>query len=185
MAPALRLWLAFSALGAGLIHLAVGAGAPFPLSVLLVGFGVAELGWGAATLYAGRVVLQRVALGATLVPVAVWATTATLGSGLGVTAASTGLPIFPMFVASLFNVFLGVSLAVMARRHSNPATTGSAEAPASGWKFMTALILGGLIVSGLTTPALAATNAGLYATPHGSHTVPALEIPERDGHGDH
>ncbi|MBB5643128.1 hypothetical protein [Cryobacterium roopkundense] len=184
MAPAIRLWLAFSALGAGLIHLAVGAGAPFPLSVLLVGFGIAEIGWGVAALSTGRLVVQRVALGATLVPVAVWAATATLGSGLGVTAASTGLPLFPMFVASAFNVFLAVSLALIARTSSDGAATVT-QAPASGWKFMTALVLGGLIFSGLTTPALAATNAGLYATPHGSHSVPGVEVPAGGSHDGH
>jgi len=50
---------------------------------------------------------------------------------------------------------------------------------------MTALILGGLIFSGLTTPALAATNAGLYATPHGSHSIPALEFLDGGGHEGH
>lgn len=127
--------------------------------------------------------LHRTTLIATLIPVAVWAATATLGSGLGVAAIATGLPLFPMFVASVFNVFLAVSLVVIARRAANGTAAPVSQAPASGWKFMTALILGGLIFSGLTTPALAATNAGLYATPHGSHSIPALEF--LDGGGGH
>jgi len=185
VAPAIRLLLAFSALGAGLIHLAVGAGAPFPLWVLLVGFGIAELGWAVATLYTGRIVLPRLTLGGSLVPVAVWAATATLGSGLGVSAQATGLPLFPMFIASLFNIFLAATLAVLARNAANSTRRPLAPEKPAGWKFATALVLGGVIFSGLTTPALAATNAGLYAVPHGSHSIPALEFLESDSHAGH
>ncbi|TDW30148.1 hypothetical protein [Cryobacterium psychrophilum] len=185
MAPTIRLLLAFSAIGAGLIHLAVGAGAPFPLSVLLVGFGIAELGWAVATLSTGRIVLPRLMLGGALVPVAVWAATATLGSGLGVSAQATGLPLFPMFIASLFNIFLAVTLAVIARKAASGLGKSIESAKPAGWKFATALVLGGVIFSGLTTLALAATNAGLYAVPHGSHSVPGLEFLESDAHAGH
>ncbi|MDH6235391.1 hypothetical protein [Cryobacterium sp. CG_9.6] len=190
MTPAIRILLAFSALGAGLIHLAIGAGAPFPLSVLLVGFGVAELGWAVATLATGRIIWPRITLGGALIPVAVWAVTVALGSGLGVTAADTGLPLYPMLVASLFNVFLAVALTVIGRQRANPAkTAGTTEtatpAKPAGWKFATALVVGGLVFSGLTTPALAGTNAGLYAVPHGSHSVPGLESLNGGGHAGH
>ncbi|WP_105036210.1 hypothetical protein [Cryobacterium aureum] len=171
MTPVIRMWLGFAALGAALIHLAVGAGAPLPLSILLVGFGLAELGWAVVTLSQTRPVAIRVVFGATLIPVLVFATTATLGSGLGVSAAETGLPMYPMVIASLFNLYLAGSLAVIIRKKANtsPSTERTRKvAQPGGWRFLTALVVAGLVVSGLTTPALAATNAGLYAVPHGA-----------------
>ena len=173
MSPVIRTWISFAALGAALIHLAVGVTAPFPLSVLLVGFGIAELGWGIATLAMGRITIPRIVVGAALIPVFIWGATAALGSGLGVTSAQTGLPLYPMAVASLFNVFLAATVAIAVRRASNevhpPAGTAAhAAATPSGWRFLTALTLGGVLFSGLTTPALAATDAGQLAVPHGS-----------------
>ena len=47
--------MALASLGVGLVHLAVGAGSPLFLAILLVGFGIAELGWGIALLARGRV----------------------------------------------------------------------------------------------------------------------------------
>lgn len=191
-----RLWLAFAALGAGMIHIAVGASAPFPLAMLLVGFGVAELAWGVAVLVRGRLLLVQAVLGAALIPVFIWGATATLGSGLGVSPEATGLPVHPMAVASMFNIVLAGGIAVYLRRsarkpvavavgaasaadaRSTPLDTAvpSAAAPATalpaadaqGWRFLTALTLGAILFSGLTTPALAATGAGQLAVPHGT-----------------
>ena len=163
-----RLWLAFAALGAGLIHVAVGASAPFPLSVILVGFGLAELGWGVATLVRGRLLAPRTMMGIALIPVFVWGTTATLGSGLGVSAEATGLPVFPMMIASLFNLVLAAGLALHERRAARGGAAEPAASGSQGWRFVTALTLGAVIFSGLTTPALAATKAGDLAVPHGT-----------------
>ena len=38
---------------------------------------------------------------------------------------------------------------------------------------------------GLTTPALAATEVGSHAVPHGSHGVTEVIVPESGGHGSH
>jgi len=180
MSAVTRLWFAFAALGAGLIHVAVGASAPFPLAVLLVGFGIAELTWGIAALSLGRLPVPRAVTGAALIPVFVWGATAALGSGLGVSTEATGLPLFSMTVASFFNLFLAVVMAVHQRRSSAAAAAAfelgepvagqgrPVPAAASGWRFLTALTLGGVIFSGLTTPALAATDAGQLAVPHGT-----------------
>ncbi|MDJ0348669.1 hypothetical protein [Cryobacterium sp. PH29-G1] len=205
MSPVIRTWLGFAALGAALIHLAVGATAPFPLSVLLVGFGLAELAWGIATLATGRVLTARIVVGATLIPVLIWGATAVLGSGLGVTSAQTGLPLYPMAVASLFNLFLAATVAIALRRAANgpptavgaaalraatpsastpSASTSSASSP-SGWRFLTGLVVGGFLLSALTTPALAATEVGSHAVPHGSHGVTQLIVPNSGGHGSH
>lgn len=185
MSPVMRTWLGFAALGSALIHLAVGATAPFPLSVLLVGFGVAELGWGIATLATGRVLAAKTVAGAALIPVLIWGATAALGSGLGVTNAEIGLPLYPMGVASLFNIFLAATVAIALRRAPNgPPTPVGAAAPA-GWRFLTGLVLGGFLLSALTTPALAATEVGSHAVPHGSHGVTELIVPDSADHRSH
>ncbi|WP_104083438.1 hypothetical protein [Cryobacterium sp. Y11] len=197
MSPVVRTWLGFAALGAALIHLAVGVTAPLTLSVLLLGFGVAELGWGIATLAAGRVLVPRVIVGAALIPVFMWGTTVVLGSGLGVTSSQTGLLLYPMAVASLFNIFLAATVAI-ALRHSppglpTPATLGTSvvgtsavgAATPSGWRFLTGLIVGGFLISALTTPALAATEVGSHAVPHGSHKVTEPTVPNSGGHDAH
>ena len=218
MTPISRLWLAFSAIGAGTIHLAVGASAPVLLMITLVGLGAAELGWGAVTLVRGRALAPGAALFGALIPVFVWGAVATLGSGLGVPAAATGLPLQPMATATLFDLFLAGSLALVLRRtrratntgstttststpgrvpnsgvaaesgpnHPEPARIGrqllnsaqsSAGETAGGWRFLAALTLAALVVSGLTTPALAATDAGAHAVPHGSHGLPLAPSP--------
>jgi len=191
-----RLWLAFAAMGAGTIHLAVGASAPVLLAIVLVGFGTAELGWGVVTLVRGRLVAADLALFGALIPILVWGATATLGSGFGLPAGATGLPLFPMTVASLFGVFIAAALAIGRRTAdrgirqcgvpgtAEPGTgrTDTAAAP-QGWRFLAALTIGGLLFSGLTTPALAATEAGAHAVPHGSHGLPASTSPTLDPTG--
>jgi hypothetical protein len=189
MSPVTRIWIGFAALGAALIHLAVGVTAPFPLSVLLVGFGIAELGWGIATLARDRIIVPRIIVGAALIPVFVWGATAALGSGLGVTSAQTGLPLYPMAVASLFNIFLAASVAI-AQRHAPgiPTPVGAAlhgNAAPRGWRFLTGVVAGGFLLSALATPALAATEVGSHAAPHGSHGVTAVIMPESVDHGSH
>lgn len=178
MTPVIRLWLAFAAIGAALIHLAVGASAPLPLAFILVGLGIAELGWGVATLVRGFIVAPTVTLVAALAPVFIWGAAATLGSGVGVPAESMALPLLPMAVASLFDIFLSVSLAVIRRRVLCGHTPSADAAAPEGWRFLAGLVIGGVLFSGLTTPALAATDAGLYAVPHGSHSIPGLQLPE-------
>ena len=190
MSSVFRIWLAMAAIGAALIHLAVGAGAPLPLSIILVGLGIAELGWGVVTLIRGRMVARDATIALALVPVFVWAATALLGGGLGVSADETGLPFYPMAVASLFGIGLSGALAINRRREANRATTDAAaaslrtptELPA--WGFLAAVMISSLVFSGLTTTALSATKAGEHAVPHGTHSVPAPDAPPST-HSDH
>ncbi|TFB52558.1 hypothetical protein [Cryobacterium tagatosivorans] len=199
MTPVARTWLAFAAIGAALVHLAVGAGAPLPLAIILVGFGIAELGWGVATLIRGRVLAPDATVALALVPIFVWGITAILGSGLGVSADATGLPFYPMAVASFFDIALACSLAWSRRSEARdidarPATTDAAASPRAdvavaspqpqaAWRFLAALMVGGMLFSGQTTSALAATRAGEFAVPHGSHSTPGTDAP--GGHTDH
>jgi hypothetical protein len=201
MTPVVRIWLAFSAIGAALIHFAVGASAPLVLGIILVVFGLAELGWGALVLIRSRLLAPGIVLGAALGPVIVWAAALSLGSGFGLPVVAVALPLFPMFIASLFNLFLAGSMAVLRRRAASrgpgPLSADAASVTASvpvsdpasdpaGWRFLTGLILAGFLVAGLTTPALAATDAGAHAVPHGAHAVPGLEFLDGGhGHGEH
>jgi hypothetical protein len=72
----------------------------------------------------------------------------------------------PLAAACLLQFGLAISIAVEVRR----ATKAGSTQPAAGWRFVVGLVLGGLIVSGIATPALAATHAGEYAVPHGEHS---------------
>lgn len=185
MTPLVRIWLAFSAIGAALIHLAVGASAPLVLGIILVGFGLAELGWGVLVLIRSRLLVPGIVLTAALGPVIVWAAAISLGFGLP--AEAVALPLFPMLVASLFDLFLAGSLAVRRRRalaRSSGALSTATTPDPQGWRFVTGLILAGFLVSGLTTPALAATDAGSHAVPHGSHSIPGFEFLD-GGHAHH
>jgi hypothetical protein len=187
----IRVWLAFAAIGAALIHLAVGAGAPLLLAVALVGLGIAELGWGVAVLVRGRLLWPDVVLLAGLAPVFLWGVVAALGGGFGLPP-EAALPLFPLAVASLFNLFVAGVLAANRRRAGTatptaaPGLSAGAAAASSpqGWRFLTGVIVAGFLFSGLTTPALAATDAGTQAAPHGSHSIPGLDY-LNGGHSHH
>ena len=185
MSPVVHTWLGFAALGAALIHLAVGVTAPFPLSVLFLGFGSAELCWGIATLATGRALLPRIVMGAALVPAVSWGLAVLLGSGLGTTITSTGLPLYPLATASLFNLFLFATVALSLRRAPTGLPAAIDTVTPTGWRSLTGLVAGGFLLSALTTPALAATEVGSRAVPHGPHGMSAVTLPDSgptDGH---
>lgn len=165
MATLAPVWLAFLAFGAALIHLAVGASATAPLAVVLVGLGVAELGWGVLVLIRNRVVAARTTLVLTLAPVLLWGGIAGMGGGLGLAPDALRLPFFPLAVASLFTLAIAAGIAVALRRSGRSPAASSGP----GRRYLLGLISAGVLVAGLTTPALAATEAGRQAVPHGSH----------------
>lgn len=174
MSPITRIWVAFAALGAAMIYLAVGASAPIPVALVLVAFGLTGLVWGVAVLVRGRLVTPNLVLVVALLPLLFWGIVATLGSGVGLPA----LPLFPMAVASLFSLFVAAALAVIRRRmHTHSVTDAALVSPQHGWRFLVGLALAGVVFSGLTTPALAATDTGSQAVPHGTHSIPGLDLP--------
>jgi hypothetical protein len=185
MTAVTRVWLAFAAMGAALIHLAVGASAPLWLAFILVGLGIAELGWGVAVLVRGRLIWPNTVLVAALGPVFLWAQVATLGAGFGLPP-EAALPLFPLGVASAFNLFIAGTLAVNRRRSVTRHAPAGVPTSSStqDWRFLSGLIVAGFLFSGLTTPALAATDAGAHAVPHGSHSIPGLEFLDT-GHSHH
>ena len=116
--------MALASLGVGLVHLAVGAGSPLFPAILLVGFGLAELGWGIALLALGRVVFRQAALPLSLLPVGLWGLDVTAGIALGIPSMTTALPLGPMAAASLLSLSIGLTLAASRRRRARAAGGG-------------------------------------------------------------
>lgn len=158
-APVTRAWLAVASLGAGLLHLATGAGAALPALVALVIFGAAEVSWAVVCLARDRPPVASFAVYAALLPVGCWAAVATAGATFGVSPAFAALPAFPLFVASALDVAIALTLVVSIRR----ATLTSRVVRASTGRFVAGLLLSAVAVTLVTVPALAATGPGAQA----------------------
>ncbi|MCP2031297.1 hypothetical protein L1277_001388 [Okibacterium sp. HSC-33S16] len=169
MPETLRSVTALTGLGAGLIHLAMGAGSPLPVAIVLVTLGLAELVWAISVLARGRAIAPNAALVVALLPIALWGLVTVVRVVGGVPGAITALPLGPLAAASLLN--LAVALSLTARRRaerSRSARPSRARHPRPG-RFLIGMLLGAAAVAGIVTPALAATNAGSFAVPHGEH----------------
>jgi hypothetical protein len=158
-----RAFLAVAALGAGLLHAAVAPGAPLPLLGALVAIAAGELTWAVATLALERPPLFALAPALALLPLVLWAAFAVVGA-----TASSGtvlaLPLLPMGTASLLDLSIAVTSAVVLRR-GRPAGPGS-----GALRFVFALLVSASVVSAVTIPALGATDAGVAAvTVHHHH----------------
>ncbi|WP_165063158.1 hypothetical protein [Marisediminicola senii] len=183
MSTITRTWLAFAAFGAGLIHLAMVVGSPIAIGITLAALGIAEFGWGILILALDRVVVPRTALVVAAAPVAV----------LGILVAApvaidglefTALPMLPLLAATVLGLVAAGILAV----HLRTRGAMDAAAPEPGVaRYLLSLGAGALVVAALTTPALAATEAGRYAQPHGEHQngfVPPADDSGDDGSDD-
>lgn len=169
LAAMTRGWPMLGALGAGLVLAALAAGAGGAPQVVLAGLGVAALCWGVLSLRADRPVAPRSALGLSVA--ALLTGGAAVGSGAMADVAGLPLAAASVFIAS---IALSTALAVRARR-TEPVRVEEPEPPtARGPRprhSFVGLILGALLVSALATPALAATEAGEFAVPHGQHGI--------------
>ncbi len=164
MSAVVRTWLGFAALGAGLIHLALAVDAPVALAVVLVVFGLAEFGWGILAFTTDAIPLPQAARVATLVPVVLWALA--LVSGLAFAGA---VRVFPMLAASVLDLAIAIGVSLVLRRSAD-ATAAEPRRPAralSAPAYLAAMAAGALVVGIVTTPALAATEAGDVAVQHG------------------
>jgi hypothetical protein len=161
-------WPAIAAWGGGLIQLALGAGAITTegaspairvAGIVLVVIGAGALGWGAATLARGRIVVPRLSIG---------------GSLAGILAAAGAMALDPTRV-SVFAVAAGIALliavafgcALHLRRSPFRAHVRGTDA---GRGRVVGLLVAAVLVAGVVTPALAATEAGQHAVPHGEMT---------------
>jgi len=140
VSPVIRSWVAFAAVGAGLIHLALVISAPLLGGVLLAGVGIAEFAWGVLVMFDEQFLVPRIAVVAALAPVALWI------AGLGVPAFRPA----PLAIATLLELFVALAIAVSLRR-------ARAARPVGTGRFVIGLLVGAIVVGGLTAFALAAS----------------------------
>jgi len=168
MSAVVRGWLGFIALGAGLIHLALVIGSPPAIGIPLIVIGAAEFAWGVFAFTRPSLPLPRIARVAALVPILGWVAVLVVpGAG-----AIGGIRVLPMLLASLLDLAIAIGITWILRR-----TPARAEAPLRPGRYILALGAGALVVAALTTPALAATEAGDAALPNGG-----LDLPGGHGH---
>ena len=180
MSTLTRSWLAFAAIGSGLIHLALVVGSPLGLGIVLALLGLVEFGWGVLTFARESVALPRTVLAGALAPVLVWALLLVSATISETPAVAEALPLLPLGIAALFELFIAATIAIHLRRAGK--SDAAPTAPGVG-RYLLGLALGALVVAALTTPALAATDAGTYAVPHGEHSGNAFDLlPSHSGH---
>ncbi len=171
-----RSWPTLAAWGAGLLQLGVGAGmitqgtgaADRGVGVVAVAVGAAALGWGVAALTRGRLVAPRVAMAI--------AVAGTIASGLALAADPMRISVHAVGVTVLLHVAYGVAGAAVVRRaRTAPAGSSPAEARSTPRTSVIGLVAGCVIVAGLVTPALGATEAGRNAPSHSDHPLFSTE----------
>lgn len=161
-------WPAFAAWGGGLIQLALGAGAIMgagegaairAAGILLAVIGAVAIGWGAVTLTRGRIVVPRVGIAGSLAGI--------LAASVAMTLDPTRTSVFAVAAASVLLVVVALGCALAVRRNGGVTTRSRADAARPR---LIGVVVGALLVAGVVTPALAATEAGQHAVPHGEHS---------------
>jgi len=162
-------WPAIAAWGGGLIQLALGAGAITSdgaspairvAGILLVVIGAGAIGCGAATLAQGRIVVPRLSIAGSLAGI--------LAAAGAMALDPTRVSVFAVAAASALLIAVALGSALELRREGQPRSK----------RHLVGLIVGAVLVAGIVTPALAATEAGQHAVPHGEH----LEMVEPGHH---
>jgi hypothetical protein len=144
-----RSWIAFAAVGAGLIHLALVISAPLAGGILLAGIGIAEFAWGVLVMFDESFLVPRIAVVAALAPVALWVMALALG-------VQSFRPV-PLAVATLFELFIAIAIAVSLRRNR-------VAVPSSTGRYVIGLVVAALVIGTLTATALAATTTVANST---------------------
>jgi hypothetical protein len=134
-----RSWLAFAAVAAGIIHLALAVSSSVSIPLAIVG--VLEFGWGLFAMAAARLAAPRATIAGAFVAVA---------ASIGLLFLPDPPPAFPLLVAALFEFFIAATIAVHLR------SPREARAPSTR-RYVLGLLAGGIVVAALTLPALAAT----------------------------
>ena len=182
MQQLIRSWPGLASSGAALLYAAAGAGVvvsttqPLSLAIGIILIALAGLHglWSVAAFRSGSLARPGLSLALFLSPPVVWALAlftpggshAGHGGGTSLAGHPASIAVGPMASAVLLSLGLAVACGVRMRR---PAPR---RAPAaSGASFMVGLVLGGLVISALVTPALAASAAGELAVPHGTHSA--------------
>ena len=153
-----RAWVAFAAVAAGILHIALALGRPVELASILFIVGLVEFAWGAIVLSRARLLAPEVALPLALAPGILWA--------VALFAGVAGLPLLPLATSTLLELVVAVLLARALRRDA-PPTEPSARRQAVG----VAIAL--VVIAGVTLPALTFTQS----------TAPVSEIQPPPEHG--
>lgn len=155
-----RTWPALGGWGSGLVQLALGAGmvtgtgaGARALGAVLVASGAGTLAWGVVRLTGDRGTRTGVAVGVAGI----------LAPGAALLVDPVHASVLAVAATVVLSLVVGIGAALGLRR--GPGT----YAPAG----MTGILVGSVLVAALVTPALAATEAGRFATDHGAHSVPA------------
>nr|WP_174240075.1 hypothetical protein [Clavibacter michiganensis] len=175
----IRHWLALAALGAALIHLAVGAGSPPAAMVALLLIGVAEGAWAIAVLRSDRLPVPGWAALGALVPVAGWALLVTAAVVMSAPGITSDLPAIPMLAATL----LDLVVAAVVGRHLRSRAESEAQAACTAVEatFPADVLVGSgaSLPSAAVSPAVAAT--ALPAATAAGDASSAGPEPERTG----
>jgi hypothetical protein len=171
MTTLVRTWLGLAALGAGLIHLAVAAGAPPGLLAAFAALGAVEAAWGVVALSRWTVPLPRASVAGAVLPTLLWVVLLLAGAEVehgaahGVAHAAAGmpgasvLPVGPLLAASLLDLGIAAVLAVRLRR-------GREERPGREpgvWAYLGGVLGGAGVIFALTSAALGGTAVGQSA----------------------
>ena len=150
MSPVTRSWIAFAAVGAGLIYLALVISASIVVGAVLALIGIACFGWGVLVMFDERFLAPRVAVVAVLVPIGVWLGVVLLSSA-GAAELASGFRPLPLAVATALELFVAVALALHLRR-------GPRDVVPTTRRYVVGLLAGILVIGAVVAPALAATD---------------------------
>jgi hypothetical protein len=165
-----RCWAGFASLGAGLVHLAVvreHLAEWWLLGAFFVAVGALQVGWAVLALGRDHAPAPRTIATLNAGVLVLWAVTRSVGLPVGPerwTAEAVGLA--DVVCAALEVVVVGLLLAAL-----RVPRDGRQMHLAAGAR-LALLGVGALAMAAVTTPALAATEAGEHAHPHGAHGSP-------------
>lgn len=164
-----RSWLSFAAIGAGIIHLALVISSPLPAGIVLALLGLGEITWGIAILVRDRLLVPRIAQVGAIAPLVLWSLLVVVATLLNSPGIASPMRFLPMGIAAIFELFVAGVLSAYLRRQADSAQSAdeAPAQPASAARYLAAVLIGGVLVGALTTPALAATQAGAVALEHG------------------
>lgn len=151
-------WAAVAAWGSGLIELALGAGAltsggsAWGLGIVLIALGAAGLVWGAATLARGLLLVPGAGVVGALTSLAA------VVAMLALDPARTS--IVTVGAASVLLIAVALACARQSRRRTDAASPR-----------LSVLLIAAVVVAGVVTPALGATEAGILAPDHSDHGI--------------
>ncbi|MDO4017305.1 hypothetical protein QKG38_00050 [Clavibacter michiganensis] len=179
MSLLIRHWLALAALGAALIHLAVGAGSPPAAMVALLLIGVAEGAWAIAVLRSDRLPVPGWAALGALVPVAGWALLVTAAVVMSAPGITSDLPAIPMLAATLLDLVVAAVVGHHLRSRAESEAQAACTAVEATFPADVLVGSGASLPSAAVSPAVAAT--ALPAATAAGDASSAGPEPERTG----